>query len=93
MDYDINQFLEMRPKRDGRMRPFIKGTRVEALSIISDSETHNMTPEEIAEGYPHVSLAAIYAALAYYHGARDEVRRMIREDDASLKQQVGAAQG
>ncbi len=93
MDYDINQYLDMRPKRDGRMRPFIKGTRVEALSVISDSEVHNMSPEEIAEGYPHVSLAAIYAALAYYHGARDEVRRMIREDDASLKQHVGAAQG
>ena len=85
MQVDINKYIEFRPKRDGRERPFIKGTRVEVKYIVTDSEVHGMEPEEIANGYPHLSLAAIYAALAFYHDNREAVRQMIREDEEILK--------
>ena len=32
-----------------------------------------MSPEEIAADYPHLSLAQVYVALAYYHANRDEL--------------------
>jgi uncharacterized protein (DUF433 family) len=89
MQNAINQHIEFRKKRDGRERPFIKGTRVEVAYIVTDSEIHNMEPEEIAEGYPHVPLAAIYAALAFYHDNREDLRRMMREDDAIARVQQG----
>jgi len=76
----MDKYVELRPKRDGRLRPFIKGTRVEVLHIVCDSEHHSMSAEEIARGHEHIPLAAIYAALAYYHDDRDAIRTMLRED-------------
>ena len=32
-----------------------------------------------------MSIAQVHAALAYYHDNRDEVRQMIREDDAIIQ--------
>jgi len=46
VDYDINKFIEFRPKRDGRSRPCIKGTRVEVQYIITDKELHNQDMRE-----------------------------------------------
>ena len=43
-----------------------------------------MTPEEIALEYPHLTLAPVHAALAYYHVDRVEI-------DADLAQQEAAA--
>jgi uncharacterized protein (DUF433 family) len=31
------------------------------------------TPEEIADQYPHLTLAQVYSALAYYHANREEI--------------------
>jgi len=81
MDIDINKYIEFRPKRDGRERPFIKDTRVEVVHIVSDNEYQGMDAEEIAAGYDHISLAAVYAALSFYHANRQEVHRMMQEDD------------
>ena len=86
MVVDINQHIEFRPKRAGDERPYLKGTRVEVIQIVADAEYHDMTPEEIAEGYPHVPLAAIYAALAFYHDNREAVRAMMRQDEALIEQ-------
>ncbi len=85
METNIDKHIEFRAKRDGRMRPFVAGTRVEVQHIVTDSEVHNMEAEEIAAGYPHVPLAAIFAALAFYHDNRDEVRQMIREDEEIVR--------
>ena len=54
----------------GRIR--IEGTRVTVLQIVTCYQ-QGLSPEEIADQYPHVNLAQIYAALAYYHANRDEI--------------------
>lgn len=33
-----------------------------------------LSADEISSQYPQVSLAAVYAALAYYHDHRDEIQ-------------------
>lgn len=43
-----------------------------------------LTPEEIAVQYPHINLAQIYAALAYYHANRDEIDREIETETADF---------
>jgi hypothetical protein len=37
-------------------------------------------PEQIVSEYPHLTLAGIYAALAYYHDHREEVNADIRRE-------------
>lgn len=39
------------------------------------------SPDDIANMYPHVSLAGVHAALAYYHDNRAEIDRQMHEDD------------
>ena len=54
----------------GRVR--IDGTRM-TVHQIATCYQHGLTAEEIVDQYPHINLAQIYAALAYYHANRDEI--------------------
>ena len=48
--------------------------------------------DQIVADFPQLSLADVYAALAYYHDHREEIDRQIREDDqfvAQVKAQDG----
>ncbi len=42
-----------------------------------------MTAEEIALDYPHLTLAQVHAALAYYHVNRDEIETDLAQDEAA----------
>lgn len=64
---------------DERGVAYIRGTRMKIQHIAIDSVTWKMTPEEIQEAYPHLSLAQIYAALAYYHDHKEQVDAEIAE--------------
>lgn len=39
-----------------------------------------LTPEELVEKFPHLSLAQIYDALAYYYDNRSEIEHDILEN-------------
>jgi hypothetical protein len=43
-------------------------------------ERQGMTPEAIVVEYPHLTLANIYAALAYYHNHREAVNADIKAE-------------
>ncbi len=60
-------------------RPIITGTRTPVRSIVI---YHKMgaTPEEIKIKLPHLSLAQIYDALAYYYDNKQEIEKEIDED-------------
>lgn len=62
----------------GRVR--IDGTRITVHRIVVLYK-QGMSPEEIGRCYPQLSLAQIYAALAYYHSHRDEIESQLAEDD------------
>jgi uncharacterized protein (DUF433 family) len=46
---------------------WISGTRVKVIEVALDKLAHGSSPEEMAFQYPHLSLAQIHAALAYYY--------------------------
>src|SRR5215510_10359033 len=46
---------------------WISGTRVKVIEVALDKLAHGSSPEEMAYQYPHLSLAQIHAALAYYY--------------------------
>ena len=56
-------------------RPVVVGTDIKVSQIASEYEHLGMTPDEIAEAHPHLGLAEIHAALAYYYDHRDLIRR------------------
>ena len=75
-----NAYVELRDNRAGNPRAYLAGTRVRVQDIYIDAEIHGMSPDEIAAGYPHLSLAHVYAALAYYFDHREQIQGEIRED-------------
>lgn len=59
-------------------RPIIAGTTL----MVQDVAAHHRkyTPEELAEQL-QISLAQVYAALAYYYDHKDEIDAQIEEND------------
>ncbi|MGB6045134.1 MAG: DUF433 domain-containing protein [Pirellulales bacterium] len=62
----------------GRMR--IDGTRI-TIHRIATLYKQGQSPEEIVQTYPQLSLAQVYAALAYYHANRAEVESELAAAD------------
>ena len=49
-------------------------------------ELHGRTPDEIVNSFPQLSLADVYAALAYFWDHRDEILKQMREQDELMEQ-------
>lgn len=62
-------------------RPRIDGHRIRVQDIAVTHEHHGMSPKEICEQYPTVTLAEVHSALAYYYDHRDEIQADLQEDD------------
>jgi uncharacterized protein (DUF433 family) len=74
--------ISSNPKvRDGR--PCIAGTGLRVTDIVLASVIHLQTPDQIAVGYG-ISLAQVYAALAYYYEHKAAL-------DADIRQQLATA--
>ena len=56
----------------------IIGTRSKVRMVVLDMQ-NGMTPEDIHEAYPHLSMAQIHAALAYYYDHKAEIDADIEE--------------
>ena len=67
-------------------KPRIAGTRIKVSLVATLSERNRMTPDEIVEAYPHLTLAQVHAALAYYWDHRDEIEQEIRDEQSFAEQ-------
>jgi uncharacterized protein (DUF433 family) len=81
---EIGSLIDRDPKIRGG-RPKIAGTGL-TVSRIAGWYKLGMTPDEIALEYPHLTLAQVHAALAYYHVNRDEIETEIAEEEAAASQ-------
>jgi uncharacterized protein (DUF433 family) len=61
-------------------KPRIAGSRIQVKHIVVMHERQGMKPEEIVTEYPHLTLAGIYSALAYYHDHREQINADIRAE-------------
>lgn len=57
----------------------VAGTRVTVNQLVTYYK-RGLSAEEIGEQYPHLSLAQIYAALAYYHANQAEVEAALQDE-------------
>ncbi len=76
---NIGTIIERDPKIRGG-RPCIAGTGVSVQRIVGWYKLGS-NPEEIAADIGHLSLAQVYAALAYYHANRDEIEAATEADE------------
>ena len=75
----LSSHIESTPDvASGRAR--IAGTRIRVQDIVAWFEL-GRSPDEIASAYPHITLADVHAALAYYYDHREEIHRQIAGDD------------
>jgi len=58
----------------------IRGKRTKVIQIVMDKMAHAWSPEEIQKQYPHLSLAEVHAAFAYYYDHQDDLDERIRQD-------------
>jgi uncharacterized protein (DUF433 family) len=66
---------------DSTPRPVISGTDIKVSQVAFEYEHHGMTPDEIVEAHPHLSLADVHAALTYFYDHMDAIRADWRETD------------
>ena len=62
-------------------RPRISGTGVTVQRIVILYKL-GLSPEEIADEFGHLSLAQVYAGLAYYHANKEQIEAAIAADEA-----------
>ena len=63
-------------------KPRIAGTRIQVKDIVIWHAHLGMAPNEIVSKWPHLTLADIHAALAYYHDHRELINAELAADQA-----------
>ena len=62
-------------------KPRIDGTRIRVQDVMIWHERMGRSAEEIVRDFPQLSLAQVYAALAYYYDHRAEIDAHLQEDE------------
>jgi uncharacterized protein (DUF433 family) len=75
-------YIEM----DDRGRAWVVDTNTRVDEIVLNKLAWGWDADEIARQYPHLPLAKIHAAFAYYYDHKDEVDRQIREDEEYVEE-------
>ena len=83
---DIGTLIARNPEICGG-RPCIEGSRITVRHIVIDYRA-GMTPEKMLEDKPYLSLAKIYAALAYYDANKAEIDADIEADNRACEKLV-----
>lgn len=82
MENVVSQRIEITPGVAGG-KPRIAGHRITVQNIVIWHERLGMSADQIASAY-NLTLADVYAALAYYYDHREEIDEAIRADEAFI---------
>ncbi len=77
---------------DEKGTAWIDDTGVKVVEVVRDHLIGGLSPAEIHDAFPDLSLAQIYAALAYYYDHQAELDAEIEEwerEVEAIRQQVG----
>lgn len=72
--------------------PWIEGANTKVVELVAEVKAYGWSPEELAYQHPHLSLAQVHSALAYYRDHREEVEADLerRQDLVDrMRQEVG----
>ena len=82
---EINNYIESRANKCGG-KPCIAGTRIRVQDIYVWHELQHMSPDDIVNDFPELSLAEVHAALTYFWDNQESIRQQMREDGEFVKQ-------
>ncbi len=60
--------------------PVISGTRVRVIDIAIEYDRLGMTPDQIVDAHPHLTLKTIHDALSYYYENREAMDERIKKE-------------
>jgi uncharacterized protein (DUF433 family) len=63
----------------------IRGTRIRVMDIVAAVEHQGLSPDEVCDQYPELTLGQIHGALAYYYDNRDDVRAEIESEKEKVE--------
>jgi uncharacterized protein (DUF433 family) len=87
---DVQHIVESPETCGGK--PRIAGTRIRVWDVHVWHDLQGLSPLEIIAAYPQLTLADVYAALAYYHDHRAALESQQAQSEAFAKQ-LEAQQG
>jgi uncharacterized protein (DUF433 family) len=80
MECVVAKHIEKNPNVCGG-RACIAGHRIRVQDIVVCHEKRGYSPDEIVEMFPGITLADVYAALAYYFDNREEIESELRQSE------------
>lgn len=75
-----------------RQIPFIAGTSMKVVELVTSVKAYGWGPEELHYNYPHVGMSQIHSALAYYWDHKEEIDEDVERRDRyaeRLQQEAG----
>lgn len=80
--------------RDAQGAPIVTGTTMKVVEIVMAQRAHGWSPEELCFQFPHLSMADVHAALAYYwdHESEldEEIERSARSAEEARRQNAAS---
>lgn len=92
---DIGTLIESTPNIRGG-RPCLAGTGIMVRNIVVWHQVWDWTPTAIVKQYPHLTLAKVHAALAYYYANREKLDAQFaaeEEEEDRLEEEYIAEHG
>ena len=71
---------------DDRACPYIEGTSMKVVELVTSIHAYGWSPEELHFQYPHLRMSQIYSALAYYWEHKEEIDADVKRRFESSEQ-------
>jgi uncharacterized protein (DUF433 family) len=84
MDAHSNNHITKKPEVCGG-KACVAGTRIRVQDVYVWHELQGKSPDEIVSDFPQLTLAQVYAALAYYWDHPDEIQQEMKDAEDLLK--------
>lgn len=65
--------------------PVVAGTRIRVIDIAIKYDRMGLTPDQIIEAHPHLTLEAVHDALSYYYENKTYFDEKIRDEKEFIK--------
>jgi uncharacterized protein (DUF433 family) len=78
---DIGTLITTTPGVRGG-RPYVVGAGVSVRRVVDLAYRQGLSVEQIVEQMPHLTLAGVYAALAYYHANKEQLDAEFAVEDS-----------
>ena len=65
---------------DEQGRAWLNDTKIKVIEVVLDHLAYGWSADEIHEQHPHLSLAQIHAALAYYYDHQNDIDAQVEQD-------------